>query len=304
MSPCSIWDDSISNYYVGGLKVYWETLERVARYQAACMTGDSRLGPFRYVSKVIEERLGTSGRLTALSIGCSEEQSYELRFMKTGLFSRIDVLDLSAGLLERQRQAAAKAGLEGLSYRCCDLNRASLAARAYDFIWAVGTVHHIERLEHLFREIKRAMKPRALLVLREYVGPSRLQFTDLQLGVINAILKILPERLRKTPLSTVKHKEERVDPSSLPDPSEAVRSQDILPVLRAHFPSVRVSPTGGTLLYPMLQQIAFNFENDPIGPAALDLLIMLERTLFKIGLIPSDFVFCVAAYPDWALCNR
>ena len=89
---------------------------------------------------------------------------------------------------------------------------------------------------------------------------------------------------------------------ALPDPSEAVRSRDILPLLRAHFPNVRVIETGGTILYPLLQQIAFNFEIDPIGPPVLNLLIWLETALIKTGLLPSDFVFCVAARPDSDRC--
>lgn len=297
MSPSSIWDDSLSNYYCHGLKVYWETLDRVASYQARCMTGRNGLDPFDHVVRLIQRHLGNDGNLCALALGCGEERSYEMRFMETGLFSRIDVLDLAAPLLERQRLLASAAGIEGLHYHCRDLDRAALPAASYDFIWAVGTLHHIERLEHLFGQIRHSMKARALLVVREYVGPNRLQFTARQLALVNAILKVLPARLKKTATGETKESESHPAEDALPDPSEAVRSRDILPLLRAHFPNLRVSATGGTILYPLLQRIAFNFEIDPIGPPVLKLLMWLETALIKTGLLPSDFVFCVAARP-------
>jgi len=302
MPPSSIWDDSLSNYYCNGLKVYWETLNQVTSYQARCMTGRNGLDPFDHVVRLIKSYLGSDGNLRALALGCGEERSYEMRFMETGLFSRIEVLDLAAPLLERQRRLAIAAGLEGLHYQCRDLNRAELPPASYDFIWAVGTLHHIERLDHLFGQVRQSMKARALLVVREYVGPNRLQFTARQLALVNALLRVLPARLKKTATGEVKKSECNPAEDVLLDPSEAVRSRDILPVLRAHFPKVRVIETGGTILYPLLRQIAFNFEIDPIGPPALNLLIWLETALIKTGLLPSDFVFCVAARPDSDRC--
>lgn len=81
------------------------------------------------------------------------------------------------------------------------------------------------------------------------------------------------------------------------DPSEAVRSADILPVLQQHFEILEMKPMGGTLLQYLLGGIAGNFAPaNPGSMAVLQALIQMEDALIDCGDLQSDFVY-IAAKP-------
>ncbi|MDI9548519.1 MAG: class I SAM-dependent methyltransferase [Chloroflexota bacterium] len=77
------------------------------------------------------------------------------------------------------------------------------------------------------------------------------------------------------------------------DPSEAVRSAEILPVLETLFEIVEYRPLGGTILQFLLADIAGNFV-DEAGEQLLEILFQLEDALMASGDLPSDFALIVA----------
>lgn len=289
------WDNGMLWYAPAGYKTYWETLETVGRYQHECITGDTDKDYITYTHEYVQEHVGTQN-LRGLSIGCGEEASPEMVFYETGHFIQFDVMDVSQGLLKRQEQAAQARGLYGIKYTQQDLNQINLERDAYDLIWALGTVHHIEHLEHFFGQVRHGLKDRGIFVMREYVGPNQLQFSDEQLALVNDTLSSIPVRYRMTWYGLPKRVEKRVKISKLmkADPSEAVRSEDILSVMNSELEIVRFADTGGTLLHPLLNGIAANFERDEQGDAILRDLITRERSLIEGGVLPSDYMFCIA----------
>ena len=267
-ATASYWDESAAKYGDSEFKIYWETLDQVAHYQFACMTGDATKGYLQYTIEQLS-RLSRPGGLRGLSIGCGEGATPEMVLAETGLFREFEVMDIAEGLLARQQQIARQRGLESIAYKPQDLNRMALSPGTYDLIWAVGTVHHIENLENFYEQINRALTDDGLFVLREYVGPNRIQFTDEQLALVDEILACLPAKYRTTPAGQVKVTEPRPDVEALirVDPSESVRSADVLPLLMRTLEVVQLSKTGGTILFPLLNGIASNFERDECGAA-------------------------------------
>lgn len=80
------------------------------------------------------------------------------------------------------------------------------------------------------------------------------------------------------------------------DPSEAVRSSEISSVLGSTLDVLESKPLGGTLLMPVLDDIAANFEgDDPEASALLEMLFVIEDGLMSAGEIGSDLAFIVAA---------
>lgn len=79
------------------------------------------------------------------------------------------------------------------------------------------------------------------------------------------------------------------------DPSEAVRSEEILPVMRQYFEIVEQKDYGGTILQFLLAGIAGNF-NDGTDDAAelLRMLLHIEETLIRLNELQSDFSYIVA----------
>ena len=290
----SIWDNSREQYQKGDFKIYWELLPEVAKYQNRCMVGDESTYCLTYALNYLKENTG-AGKLRGLSIGCNETGP-EISFYQTGLFDSIEIFDVAEGLLEKQRRIAQVKGLHRIAYTMQDCNVLQLRGNAYHFIWAVGTIHHIENLEDFFDQINYALTDDGIFVMREYVGPNRVQFSDLQLSLVNEILSILPEKYRKTYYGTVKEGVQRISLEDLikADPSESIRSQDIIPLIKETLEPIKIAYTGGTLLHPLLNEIASNFEGDENRNAILKLLILFEKTLVDKGVLPSDYVFCMA----------
>jgi SAM-dependent methyltransferase len=80
------------------------------------------------------------------------------------------------------------------------------------------------------------------------------------------------------------------------DPSEAVRSQDIIPCLRNAFKYVHVYPARGTVLQWVLYEIAHNFHGDTEEDREMiDMLVNIEDTLMKRDMVPENYAFIIAS---------
>jgi hypothetical protein len=84
-----------------------------------------------------------------------------------------------------------------------------------------------------------ALKPGGYFFLDEFIGPSRFQWTDVQLDSMNDGLDRLPKELRRRISDRKKFKErvvrETVQEVIASDPSEAIRSSEIVPLLGQQF---------------------------------------------------------------------
>jgi len=232
----------------------------------------------------------------ALSIGCGFG-ALERDLCARGIVARIEGFDPAPGAIAEARRLAEEAGLGGIHYQVGDLESLDYPDESFDVVFAHQSVHHVERLEELFRRVKRLLKPGGLFHLHEYVGPNRFQWTEAQMEHVNELLDSLPRRLRRTPTGQ-KPPQERatVETMIAVDPTEAVRSADILPLLRQHFTVVEERPFGGTLIHLALGNIAQNFRTDsPEDVARMRSFFDLEDRLMREGVIGSDFVVVTVA---------
>ncbi|MFC0407503.1 class I SAM-dependent methyltransferase [Roseomonas elaeocarpi] len=232
----------------------------------------------------------------ALSIGCGFG-GLERDLCARGMVGRIDAFDPAPGAITEARRLAAEAGFNDIHYQVGDLESLDYPAESFDVVFAHQSVHHVERLEELFAKVKRLLKPGGLFHLHEYVGPNRFQWTEEQMEYVNELLDSLPRRLRRTPTGQ-KPAQERatVETMIAVDPTEAVRSADILPLLRQHFTVVEERPFGGTLVHLALGNIAQNFRTDSAEDVArMQAFFALEDRLMREGVIGSDFVVVTAA---------
>lgn len=78
------------------------------------------------------------------------------------------------------------------------------------------------------------------------------------------------------------------------DPTEAIRSQEIVPILLNNFEIVERRDLGGNILQFLLADIAANFINDkPESIEVIRMLINIEETLLRTGDLKSDFAYLV-----------
>jgi SAM-dependent methyltransferase len=229
-----------------------------------------------------------------LSLGCGTGVA-ERQAIYAGLCLFMDGIDISPASVEVARHEALKAGLgDRLRYHVSNLNSIKLPERHYDFALCVGSLHHIENLEHIFNELRNSLKPCAYMLINEYVGPSRLQWTEKQLEILNRVWEIMPPEYRKAgPLSPV-NKEELTKV----DPSEAVRSSEIAPLLYNYFEIIEHIEYGGSFLMPFWSQGIVSdvfLEKPSIGKQVIiKLLCLIDEFILEEKILPSCYIQIVA----------
>ena len=79
------------------------------------------------------------------------------------------------------------------------------------------------------------------------------------------------------------------------DPTEAVNSEQIIPLLERDFEIVELRRYGGTLLHLLLNHVMANFDaNDEMQASLLRMTFLYEQTLVEQKVLDSDFCFVVA----------
>lgn len=231
-----------------------------------------------------------------VSLGCGFG-ALERGFAGIQLASRIDGYDIAEGAIAGARALATEMGLDMLHYHVADLERLELPEASCDLVFGFQSIHHVNDLDRLFRMVRRALRPGGIFHLHEYVGSDRFQWTDAQLTHMNDFLQALPERYNRLPNGIVRGPRERPRAADVIacDPSEAIRSSQIIPTLEKHFRLLARRDLGGALLHIGLSDIAQNFDaENPVDLAYLNRFFALEDQLMAEGRIGSDFAVLTA----------
>lgn len=289
-----IWGEEAGRSRIGGVR-HWTELRDVQDVINRRVSGDPAVDPYMHF---LRTRL--AGRLPvsrALTLGCGGGE-LERGLCQHGFAREHEGVDVAPLAIEKAVAAARAEGLGHLRYGVEDLNVLRLEPAAYDVVFGVHSIHHVEGLEHVFRQVAAALKPGGFLFMSEFVGPSRFQWTPLQLEVVDGLLRALPREYRiRTVDGRVKKKVRRPTVAEMiaTDPSEAVRSAEILAVAASFFEILEVRPYGGTVLQLLLEDIAGRFARPGTGgPELLAAICDFEWALIGAGQLESDFAVVVA----------
>jgi SAM-dependent methyltransferase len=247
--------------------------------------------------EAMSERLGVEPGGTWLSLGCGVAAT-EIAAGTRGLFDSLDALDASTVSLAAARKAATAAGVSRITFGEVDLNDVRLPESHYDVVMMEMSLHHVRELEKLLSEISRALKPNGHFFVNEFIGPRQFQFTDLQLGIVRDFLAVLPARLRQDSWTGgLKSEYVRmpIEHWNSVDPSESIRSDEIVPVVESIFDVILRADYGGTVLMLLLEHIIHNFDRgDQKDIEVLRLLSRGEEALIRQNVIRSDFTMIAA----------
>jgi SAM-dependent methyltransferase len=245
---------------------------------------------------LLQERGWTLPIERAVSIGCGFG-ALERDLFARGIVRSVDAYDIAAGAVAEAERLAREKGLSGLRYHLADLETIDLPPQSVDAVFAHSAVHHVERLEALYAVVQRTLRPGGVFHLHEFIGPTRFQWTEEQLRLGNAFLDSLPGRLRRTPDGEPNGVLLRptIEDMIAADPSESVRSADLLPAMEPFFEIIEIRRLGGALAHLVLGGIAQNFDPDsPEDAAAMQRLFDLEDAAMADGRIGSDFATITA----------
>jgi len=234
----------------------------------------------------------------ALSLGCGDG-CLERHGALIDIFRECDAFDISSESIRVAQTKAIELGIHHrIHYNVADINEILLNDNHYDSVFCAMSMHHFENLEHILLEIENSLKDGGLFIFNEYVGPNHFQWTDKQLKIANELLKLLPEEYRFD--RTTGRNKESIDRSSIDqmiaiDPSEAVRSEDIMSLIEARFNVIHKVEYGGTLLNLILNNIIVNFdEKIPKDMALLQLIFYIEKLLIREKVLDNNFSLIIS----------
>lgn len=288
----SRWAGLASDAFVHGLeRVSWSGIPQVHLNHNYLMTG--RRDTY-WVDWLRDHWFPGGVAGDALSLGCGAGHLDRIFKQRGFEFRSFTGIDISKPAVNRARALAGDIALAPvIQYAAADLNVANLSPDSYDFIYFFQALHHIEALERVLEQCDRALRRGGLLLVNEFVGPSRFQWTSRQIALANQSLALLPAELRGDLLrGGIKTEIERPTIRYMigHDPSEAVRSAEIEGLLKARFDVIGEWNWGGTLNHLVFQGIAANFDSANAGHCALiEALIDRENRMIAAGALPSDF---------------
>ena len=305
------WQGEVAMSEIAGAKEAWDFLtqeELVAKREQFNMSCLSLMHEYynelvsgsrstHYLEYFKQKYVEPKGKVRIASLGCGTGH-LERHLAQTFRYdhNRIDGYDISPELVKHAREQAASLGIDSLEYFEADLDQIQLPESEYDLVIFFHSLHHVENLEGALQQAESALAPNGLLLVVDFVGPTRFQW------IAQEMLELLPDRLRiYLPDSREGHvvlKQEiarsRIEDVIRADPSEAVRSGDILSMLRERFAVVEEQPMGGTLLSILFQGVAGNFDESRDLDRSLILAFQkMEARLITEKVIPSDYVFMV-----------
>lgn len=231
----------------------------------------------------------------SLSVCCGDGV-HELALANSGRVDFVSGFDISDGAIAKARAAFDEAGIPSESFRFDVTDAADFDAKeTFDLMLSVGALHHVSDLEALLRTLAQRLSADGYFVIVEYVGPNRFQWTDRQLEVANRILAALDLRFLRdgTRTELMRPVEEAFIAI---DPSEAVRSEDVLRCVEERFTIEYRRNFNGTVMHPLYPLLNAEFTNagDETFDSIIRLVLTLEDELVTAGVLASDFVFAIA----------
>jgi len=292
--------DSVKRYWDSNIKIHEDITEPIHWLDSTIVLDilpklDYRCNPSQWVYWSKKKYIQNC-KERGLSLGCGDG-TLERHAVKFGICSHFDGIDISSKSIELAKKKAQEQGYsDRLHYVVSDLNFIQLEPSLYDVVYAGASIHHIFNLDQVFEEIRKSLKPDGLFIMNEFIGPTRFQWTDKQIEIINEILDILPDHLKKDTEGRLKTTVCRPSISEMvnTDPSEAVRSKEIIPLLGNYFNIIERVDYGGTILSQLLHTIVANFKSDE-DVAVLKLIQYIENILIKENVLESDFSVLVAS---------
>ncbi len=256
-------------------------------------TGDPELDHRKYVAN---RYLQGRSNLTALSLGSGPGRN-ETAWAQTGRFARIDGIELSPELVADASARARKLGMDAIvRFHEGDAARPPFPLPKYDLVISEGALHHLQPMSRVIPALTSVLAPQGLLVMLEFCGPDRFQWTSGQLELTRQALAVIPAQWRRKDNGRLKRRVYRPGRLRmlLSDPSEAVESSRIRPIMHQHFDTLEEKPLGGNIVNLVFYEITRHFlQPDSAATRLLEMVCAMEEEGLRSGGIASDYWFGV-----------
>lgn len=242
------WDDAL-RFYDRNKTYHWWDFPTIWQYINELVCGQRFIGrraglTYRLLRHCRDRN---SGYAQGVSIGCGESHK-ELALLLNGVCGTMIGFDLSVEARARARRFAKDLGLSK-RYDVEILDPIGVHLPPVDLVYWDMALHHMFDVYEALAWTRRILKPGGVLVLSDYIGPTRFQFSD-----------DWQEPARKARLAMPDHWFRNSDGTQVlrglnnfslgyvtKDPSEAADSERIMAAMAAHFPEADLVLTGGLI---------------------------------------------------------
>ena len=262
---------------------YWNDLEIVVKYKNKLATGNENVSWVGDILTRFKEYLPFND---VLIVGCGngwlERQLYDL-----GIGKHFDAFDMSEKYIDEAKELKQSRTID---YFLDDINSMSkIEDEKYDAVFNFAVLHHAAEVDNALKKLAKCLKTNGLMFNEEYVGPARNQYSDQHLKYMLEIMSDLPEKFRskvgflRPPLANF-----RVEPS------EAIHSDLILPLIPKYFDIVYQRNLNGGVAYQILHNNIQEYENpNSESEKWLEYLLKEDFKLSKENKVPILFWYGV-----------
>ena len=270
-------------------RAFWLSVPEIMGWVNLKVSGEPQIWPLSwFLLSLPADRLPVDN---ALSIGCGPG-NLEREVIRHEAARHITAIDISPDSLRLARRLAHEAGCANrITYRRASARqwlRDHRTSVPIDLIFFHGSLHHIQSLEEVLRDCARCLEKGrpGLLYVDEYIGPSRDEWNDGHLGYAAALFARIPAAFRQSSRLT--------SPVAFEDPTEMIRSSQILAAIRDRFEVLEFRPYYGNILMPLVCAIKPEGLPEPPVQSVLREAMQLEDYLAGRGLLDPMYAVIVA----------
>jgi SAM-dependent methyltransferase len=258
------------------------------------ITGDPELGPETYFARRHGPAIVAPH---ALSLRASDAK-LELALVEAGACERLTGLDEAQSRVDFASGRVPDPLRERVRFQIGELEQweppeplGAVVCRSF--------LHRRSDLEAVLDRMRALLVPGGLVFVEDFVGPARFQWTDAQLETINRLLSRLPEELLSDLAADDGRRKRSVERPNVDawiasNPHEAVRSDEILPLLDERFERVEVCLYGGAVFHQLFSRIMGNFAG---RPDLVGVLMEVDALLTDCGALSADYAWGVWRRP-------
>ena len=263
---------------------YWNDLELVRKYKDNLATGNENT---HWISDILNRFKEYLPFGNVLIVGCGngwlERQLYDL-----GIGKHFDAFDMSEEYINEAKELKQSRPID---YFLDDINSMSkIEDNKYDAVFNFAVLHHAMNIEYALKKLASCLKNNGLMFNEEYVGPARNQYSDDHVNIMLEIMSDLPKKFRtKAKFLRPLLANFRVEPS------EAIHSDLILPLIPKYFDIIYQRNLNGGVAYQILHNNIDEFNDTSNSESVKWLEYLLQRDLqfTENGKVPVLFWYGV-----------
>jgi SAM-dependent methyltransferase len=225
---------------------------------------------------------------------CSIEMSVAQQLLGEGVNEFvIHAFELSRALLDRAWSSIQEQKLER-RFRLieCDINDYEIQ-ETYDGAMAHHSLHHFVKLERIFDNVKRMLRPNTAFAVWDMIGRNGHMRWPECLSIIEKFWSILPQDKRYNH-QLQETWQEFVNFDCSHEGFEGIRAQDILPALLERFYPSHFVAVGGMIEVFLDRSFGHNFNPDDAWDRAfIDLIEHLNTRMIECGAIKPTLMYAV-----------